>query len=1470
MNKALSFLLLIFLCTSNELRVQASSTTAGPARTSCNAAYSTPCSRVNSEWLARDTAIRLAEALDQKQDTADDVFQDVTLQKYNMERGFYPFVFERSTSTCVAHGADPSLVGETLEDIFKVMGIGFSSATALQSRFGQAASRGGDWVQYMWRDQQGTRIINKVAFVTNVTADYYIGVGYSQEQLPPDLPCSDKFDSWCSINNVRSLVGKAQLRLNGAETLEQFEAALYDISFDKEEYQIEGGHYLFMYNYKGPLKAHAHLHRFTGHDLTYIFENLNRDPEEGAALHQVLMAAAEGKDDGWAQYKWKNTVDEPEYIKIAYNVKIEFMGEEYFLGCGYNFIMGDVVAASRSDTESSCSPSYNLPCAFGSTLQLSSHALSHAVSSPLAVSDMLDAVTNDPILKSGDYYVFMFDFNGTCVAHGARPDLIGMTDAQIFGQGQVSTSNQQTSSHEQFRLAAEQGGGYVLNEWTLPGEDDSNVQKISYIFKFTLEGRDYYGGVGFDNQRAPVQSNLETGTKKNGESIACSREYGSECSEVNAQAIPGQALADLVIASTETKVRPDGIGYSMQDILSNITAGKDLYRVNDFFVSVFSVEQSLCSSEEGSGTGIIRQDNSGCCIAHGDNSDFVGKSWQDILDAQKITSIRGVDLHSRLVGQTDRGGDWTEYSWAQGDGGAQTKLAFSSRFKHDGQNYYIVAEYLKGPPPPTCRSCPDDMECVSADQAFCEPKIHEEKFIETIGFVALLSMVLGVPTMGILFCWIGKRREKRQAQAQIQEIDEKMQTMSKQIEREKKTASKTQKLVSSLFPKNVQDRILEELDEEQSGEEDEIQKNSTDRLASFLKSEDPARTSSTASRTAKSRPIADLFPEATILFMDIVGFTAWSSTREPSQVFSLLETLYQNFDRIASSLDVFKVETVGDCYVAVAGLPEARPDHAIMMARFAHECLGMFRVLVKQLEVELGPDTGELRLRIGLHSGPVTAGVLRGDRGRFQLFGDTVNTTSRMESNGKPNKIHLSQETADLLVDAGKAHWIKTREDKIVVKGKGEMNTYWLESAGSEPGDAKETDIARRSGLMSLPKSVPNESFDSKRLDNKHHRLVDWNVDMLKKVLIEVIANRKACGVVPDSQEHLRLLEQDSQYERTTLAEVQEIVDLPSFDPDAAKIMVHSELDRKLEDQLQVYVAALASMYRDNAFHSFERLTFPLLAQHASHVTMSVVKLLSRIVAPEASESNSSNDHRQGIKSPLTQFTVLLSALIHDVDHPGVPNTQLIKEKTSLAAAYENKSVAELNSLDLAWSLLMQDEFVELRKSIYATEAEFKRFRSLMVNVVLATDIQDKELKSLRNARWERAFSEQSSEESITVARDRKATIVIEHLIQASDVAHTMQHWHIYQKWNERFFVECYQAYREGRAEKDPSEAWYKGEIGFFDFYIIPLAKKLKDCGVFGVSSDEYLNYAQTNRREWERKGREVVAGLVEKARNKA
>ena len=124
----------------------------------------------------------------------------------------------------------------------------------------------------------------------------------------------------------------------------------------------------------------------------------------------------------------------------------------------------------------------------------------------------------------------------------------------------------------------------------------------------------------------------------------------------------------------------------------------------------------------------------------------------------------------------------------------------------------------------------------------------------------------------------------------------------------------------------------------------------------------------------------------------------------------------------------------------------------------------------------------------------------------------------------------------------------------------------------------------------------------------------------------------------------------------------------------------------------------------------------------------------------------------------------------------------------------------------------MDPRYNNLRAAIYTTEAEFTRFRQLVVNAVLATDIAAPDLKKLRNDRWDAAFNvTEESNEGERREVNRKATIVIEHLIQASDVAHTFQHWHVYRKWNERLFQEMTRAYEAGRMEKDPAETWYKG-----------------------------------------------------------
>ncbi|CAB9502065.1 Receptor-type guanylate cyclase gcy [Seminavis robusta] len=625
-------------------------------------------------------------------------------------------------------------------------------------------------------------------------------------------------------------------------------------------------------------------------------------------------------------------------------------------------------------------------------------------------------------------------------------------------------------------------------------------------------------------------------------------------------------------------------------------------------------------------------------------------------------------------------------------------------------------------------------------------------------------------------------------------------------------------------------------------------------------------------------PIADLFLSSTVLFADISGFTAWSSAREPPQVFALLESVYSSFDKAANSLGVFKVETVGDCYVACCGCPEENENHALVMARFARECNVKMKQMTRKLEVRLGPDTGDLKLRIGLHSGQVTAGVLRGERSRYQIFGDTVNTTSRIESTGMGGKIHVSNITAELLrTKHNKEQWLIRRSELTPIKGKGDLQTFWLETKSDTAKREKyghkdrksaapleesghqmlsiqeENDVAREDESETF---VDPDEEDDAGLSSKKERLVGWLVEVMVKLLQQVVAARNS-SQTSKSRKPSRNFEEKIGQGATVLEEFKEIIHLPKVsnedifrrqDPDSI------ELGEAVISQLRDYIACIADMYNPNSFHNFE---------HAVHVTSSVRKMLTRIVKRTGvSQENAPGlvdmaGHSYGITSdPMTQLAVILSAVMHDADHPGVGNVQLVKENTPNAIRYK-KSIAEQNSVDQCWELLMRPDYKDLRACIYTTEDELLRFRQLVVNTVMATDIVDKELGALRKGRWEKAFTKELFDVDCV---DRKATIVIEHLIQASDVSHTMQHWQIYKRWNERFFEEVYGAWKAGRGgDTDPSLGWYKGEIGFFDFYVIPLAKKLESCGVFGVSSHEYLQYAQQNREEWVRKGEDIV-----------
>lgn len=181
------------------------------------------------------------------------------------------------------------------------------------------------------------------------------------------------------------------------------------------------------------------------------------------------------------------------------------------------------------------------------------------------------------------------------------------------------------------------------------------------------------------------------------------------------------------------------------------------------------------------------------------------------------------------------------------------------------------------------------------------------------------------------------------------------------------------------------------------------------------------------------RTIADNFPEVTVLFADIVGFSQMSAHLSTTELVEFLNEIFSAFDELASQYGLEKIKTIGDAYMVVGGLPTPRPDHAQAIAEMALDML----LGSRQYQT---PDGEKISMRIGISTGPVEAGVIGIQKFSYDLWGDTVNTASRMESHGIPERIQVSATTYNLL----QGQYLFEERGSIQVKGKGAMTTYLL------------------------------------------------------------------------------------------------------------------------------------------------------------------------------------------------------------------------------------------------------------------------------------------------------------------------------------------------------------------------------------------------------------------------------------------
>nr|XP_033804456.1 retinal guanylyl cyclase 2-like [Geotrypetes seraphini] len=338
-------------------------------------------------------------------------------------------------------------------------------------------------------------------------------------------------------------------------------------------------------------------------------------------------------------------------------------------------------------------------------------------------------------------------------------------------------------------------------------------------------------------------------------------------------------------------------------------------------------------------------------------------------------------------------------------------LARRGTFKGDVYSFAIILQEVVVRGPPFCMSglSPEEIiRKVMKPPPLCRPNVAPDQ--APIECIQLMKQ-----------CW----SELPERRPTIDEIFDEFKTINK--------GKKTNIIDSMLRMLEQYSSNLEDLIRERT-EELEIEKQKTDKLLSQML---PPSVADALKTGGTVEP--EYFDEVTLYFSDIVGFTTISAFSEPIQVVDLLNDLYSLFDAVIYNHGVYKVETIGDAYMVASGLPKRNGHkHAAEIANMSLDILSS----VGSFKMRHMPDV-PVRIRIGLHSGSCVAGVVGLTMPRYCLFGDTVNTASRMESTGLPYRIHVNQSTVKILLTLDEGYKLELR-GKTELKGKGVEDTFWL------------------------------------------------------------------------------------------------------------------------------------------------------------------------------------------------------------------------------------------------------------------------------------------------------------------------------------------------------------------------------------------------------------------------------------------
>lgn len=625
-----------------------------------------------------------------------------------------------------------------------------------------------------------------------------------------------------------------------------------------------------------------------------------------------------------------------------------------------------------------------------------------------------------------------------------------------------------------------------------------------------------------------------------------------------------------------------------------------------------------------------------------------------------------------------------------------------------------------------------------------------------------------------------------------------------------------------------------------------------------------------------------ILTNATLMVAGICSLEKWGEDKGPEIKSQLLETVKQSFTTIAKRHGISQVEMIDGNFLATVGSNNSDVDHAAILVYFACECRKRISEYFKEI------SSKELSIRFGIHSGNLKSdsACVDEEKNRFLLIGDTVDTAHQMLENGKPNRIQVSVDTAELLNLSGKSHWVSPRSDSVIVKGHGSMSTFWVKpKACLSTGKKNETSIdegdCRHSNSISLSAGSDWEkSLSSRDISEKDFEsLVDKNTAILLRYLRAIYAKRIASK---QKQRNNTMFSWDGDIDigGSIIEEARETIQTTIFDLRLSMNPVDPsliEISSEVQTQLRVYVASIGAAYRrENPFHNFQR---------ATHNVLSIDQMIRKITSPSnilhtgfdgaprtVGEIAKELDTRSfSISSdPNIQFAMVFSALVHDVDHMGISNQQLIKNDSPLATLYKKRCISEQNSVDISWWLLISGDFEDLRFSIYSDTSEKRCFRQALVNSIIATDILDANMKQFRVNNWNKVFvgNFKSKRRNLIDANEKRnlqVTSIIECIMQVADSSHRVQSYRTYIAWNERLFEEALKAYHAGNSEVNPAVCWYESELNYFENFLLPLLSRLIDTGVFGGSSESYLTRALDNSRAWKSGGEVMIQDMVDR-----